>query len=59
MTEEAWQKKLSELVGQPLELHGGRLFCFDFVHTEKAKYFFRTAHHIFLTAWRIRHSLTT
>ena len=38
---------MSELVAQPLELHGGRLFRFDLVKTEQAKYFLRTAHHIF------------
>ena len=47
MTEAAWQKKLSELVATPLELHGGRLFRFDLVQTEKAKYLLRTTHHIF------------
>ena len=47
MTEDAWQKKFPELVAEPLELRGRRLFRFDLVQTEKAKYFLRTAHHIF------------
>ena len=47
MTEAAWQKKLSELVAKPLELHGGQLFRFDLVQTEKAKYLLRKTHHIF------------
>ncbi|MBR3747150.1 MAG: AMP-binding protein, partial [Selenomonadaceae bacterium] len=46
MTEDAWRKKLSELVAEPLELHGGRLFRFDLVQTEKAKYLLRTTHHV-------------
>ena len=46
MTEETWQKKLPELVAEPLELHGGRLFRFDLVQTEKAKYLLRTTHHV-------------
>ena len=45
MTEDAWQKKFPELVAEPLELRGRRLFRFDLVQTEKAKYFLRTAHH--------------
>ena len=47
MSEEVWQKKLSELVAQPLVLHGGRLFNLDLVQTEKAKYLLITVHHIF------------
>lgn len=46
MTEAAWQKKLPELVAEPLELHGGRLFRFHLVQTEKAKYFLDVTHHI-------------
>ena len=46
MSESDWQKKLSELVTQPLELHGGRLFRFNLVQTEKAKYLLRTTHHV-------------
>ena len=46
MTEDAWQKKLSALVAAPLELHGGRLFRFDLVQTEKARYLLRTTHHV-------------
>ena len=46
MTEESWQKKLLELVAEPFELHGGRLFRFDLVQTEKAKYLLRTTHHV-------------
>lgn len=59
MTEDEWQKKLAEIVNEPLELYGGRLFRFDLVQTEKAKYFLRTTHHIFLTARRIMYFLTT
>ena len=46
MSEEAWQKKLPELVAEPLELHGGQLFRFNLVQTEKAKYLLRTTHHV-------------
>ena len=46
MTEAAWQKKLPELVAEPLELHGGRLFRFYLTQTEKAKYFLAVTHHI-------------
>ena len=46
MTEDAWQKKLPELVAEPLELHGGRLFRFYLVQTEKAKYFLAVTHHV-------------
>ncbi len=45
MSEEAWQKKLPELVAEPIELHGGQLFRFNLVQTEKAKYLLRTTHH--------------
>ena len=46
MTEEEWNRTLPRLVAEPLQLVGGRLFRFDLVQTEKAKYFLRTAHHI-------------
>lgn len=45
MTETQWQKKLAELMAEPLELQGGRLFRFNLVETEKAKYLLRTTHH--------------
>lgn len=31
MTEAAWQKKLSQIMAEPLDLHDGRLFRFDLV----------------------------
>ena len=46
MSEADWQKKLPELVAEPLELHGGRLFRFNLVQTERAKYLLRTTHHV-------------
>lgn len=46
MSDAEWQKKLSELLDEPLELHGGRLFRFNLVQTEKAKYLLRTTHHV-------------
>ena len=45
MTEMQWQKKLAELISEPLELQGGRLFRFNLIETEKAKYLLRTTHH--------------
>jgi len=46
MTEDAWQKKLSQIMNEPFDLRGGRLFRFDLVQTEKAKYLLRTTHHV-------------
>ncbi|MBQ9565692.1 MAG: amino acid adenylation domain-containing protein, partial [Synergistaceae bacterium] len=46
MTEDEWNRTLPRLMAEPLQLVGGRLFRFDLVQTEKAKYFLRTAHHI-------------
>ena len=46
MTEEEWKREMPRLISTPLELMGGRLFRFDLVQTEKAKYFLRTTHHI-------------
>ncbi len=46
MSEADWQKKLAELVAEPLELHGGRLFRFNLVQTERGKYLLRTTHHV-------------
>ena len=46
MSDAEWQKKLSVLLDEPLELHGGRLFRFNLVQTEKAKYLLRTTHHV-------------
>ncbi|MBO4400577.1 MAG: amino acid adenylation domain-containing protein [Selenomonadaceae bacterium] len=46
MSEADWQKKLSELEAEPLELHGGRLFRFNLVQTECGKYLLRTTHHV-------------
>ncbi|MBR0096203.1 MAG: AMP-binding protein, partial [Synergistaceae bacterium] len=46
MTEDEWHRELPRLIATPLQLVGGRLFRFDLVQTEKAKYFLRTAHHI-------------
>ena len=40
------QKKLSELVTEPLELHGGQLFRFNLIQTENKKYLLRTTHHV-------------
>ena len=37
---------MAELVAVPLELHGGRLFRFNLLQTEKAKYLLRTTHHV-------------
>ena len=55
MTEAEWQETLPRLLAEPLELIGGRLFKFDLVETEKAKYFLRTAHHIVFdgTAYKV------
>ncbi|MBQ7559524.1 MAG: AMP-binding protein, partial [Synergistaceae bacterium] len=46
MTEEEWKNELPRLMATPLELMGGRLFRFDLVQTEKAKYFLYTTQHI-------------
>lgn len=46
MSDAEWQKKLAELLDEPLELHGGRLFRFNLIQTEKAKYLLRTTHHV-------------
>lgn len=47
MSEAKWQETLPQLLKNPLPLMNGRLFRFDLVQTERAKYFLRTAHHIF------------
>ena len=44
--EQDLQKRLAELVVEPLELHGGRLFRFNLIQTENAKYLLRTTHHV-------------
>ena len=54
MSESEWQKTLSKLLVQPLELIGGRLFQFYLVETEKAKYFFVGVTILFLTVLHIR-----
>lgn len=46
ISEQDLQKRLAELVAEPLELHGGRLFRFNLLQTEKAKYLLRTTHHV-------------
>lgn len=46
ISEQDLQKKLADLVAEPLELHGGRLFRFNLIQTEKAKYFLHTTHHV-------------
>ena len=55
MSEAEWQETLPKLLKEPLELIGGRLFRFNLVETEKAKYFLRTTHHIAFdgTAYKI------
>ncbi len=46
MSESQWQERLKTLISEPLTLNGGRLFRFDLVETERAKYMLRTTHHI-------------
>ena len=46
ISENELQKTLSNLISSPLELIGGRLFRFDLIETEKAKYMLMTTHHI-------------
>ena len=46
ISEAQWQELLPTLIAEPLELIGGRLFRFDIVETERAKYMLRTTHHI-------------
>ena len=46
ISEKEWQELLPRLVAEPLELIGGRLFRFELIETEKAKYMFGTVHHI-------------
>lgn len=40
------QKRLSELLAELLELHGGNLFRFNLIETENKKYLLRTTHHV-------------
>ena len=47
MSEAQWQETLPQLLKKSLTLMNGRLFRFDIIQTEKAKYLLRTAHHIF------------
>ena len=44
--EAQWQERLPGLAAEPLTLNGGRLFRFDLVETECAKYMLMTTHHI-------------
>ena len=46
LSESEWQKTLQSLIAEPLKLIGGRLFRFDLVETECAKYMLRTTHNI-------------
>ena len=46
ISESEWQKTLQTLIAEPLKLIGGRLFRFDLVETERAKYMLRTTHNI-------------
>ena len=46
ISEAQWQELLPALIAEPLGLIGGRLFRFDIVETERAKYMLRTTHHI-------------
>lgn len=46
ISEQDLQKRLSELVAKPLELHGGKLFRFNLIQTENKKYLIRTTHHV-------------
>ena len=46
ISEKEWQKLLTRLIAEPLRLIDGRLFRFDLVETEKAKYMLRITHHV-------------
>ena len=46
ISESELQKRLSELVAEPLKLHGGNLFRFNLIETENKKYLLRTTHHV-------------
>lgn len=46
MSERDWRQEITKIINTPLELHGGRLFRFDLVETENAKYLLRTTHHV-------------
>ncbi len=46
ISETELQKRLSELLAEPLELYGGNLFRFNLIETETKKYLLRTTHHV-------------
>ncbi len=46
MSEDEWQKTLPDLIAEPLNLIGGRLFRIILVKTEKSKYVLRVTHHV-------------